>query len=90
MSNIKNIEPDLLRIFSKQLKLDSSTKKKLELNKIDLKLNEHENWDSLKHVSILIELENKFKVKVDYKNINLFSSYKLILNLLKNTKHGSH
>tara|TARA_B110000503_G_C6896021_1_gene308775 strand:+ start:19 stop:291 length:273 start_codon:yes stop_codon:yes gene_type:complete len=90
MSNKKNIETNLLKIFSKQLKLDSLTKKKLELNKIDLKLNEHENWDSLKHVSILIELENKFKVKVDSKNINLFSSYKLILNLLKNTKHGSH
>lgn len=73
-------------------------KKKIEdffSNFFDVKIKDLKNltlgsleWDSIKHVTLISELEEKFKIKISMKRISEIRSYKHILKILneKNRK----
>ena len=42
-----------------------------------------ENWDSLKHMNLIIALEEEFDIEFDDEEIVNSMSYALILNILK-------
>ena len=42
-----------------------------------------ENWDSLKHMNLVIALEEEFKVEFDDEEIADSMNYALILNIIK-------
>jgi len=74
------------KIFEKKFKINDNLKKKLLSKKKDIKMNNFQNWDSVIHVEILIEIEKKFKIKIDMKNEKLFNSFQTgIKYLQKNT-----
>ena len=74
------------KIFEKKFKINDNLKKKLLSKKKDIKMNNFQNWDSVIHVEILIEIEKKFKIKIDMKNEKFFNSFQTgIKYLQKNT-----
>ena len=73
----------LIKIFKKNLKLKSNEIKAIINNKKNIFFNSHKNWDSLTHVVILNEIQKKFKIKIDEKNINNFENYFKIKKYLK-------
>ena len=76
------ISKKLISIFQDEFKIDNNLKKKLLNNKIDIKLNTFQNWDSMKHVKLLIKIEKKFKIKINSKNENFFHSFKTSVKYL--------
>jgi acyl carrier protein len=82
-NNFRLLKEDLLKIFIRNFKLNKNTILKLKNNKIDLKFNEHEQWDSLKHASILTDLEKKFAIQLNSSTIINLNSFTSILNFLK-------
>jgi acyl carrier protein len=81
----KNIKKknDLFKIFEKHLKINLNEKKKWYQNLDNIKLNQYHNWDSFAHVSILIEIEKKFNININSKNIEKFNNIRSIIKLLK-------
>ena len=80
------IKNNYLKIFEKQFKIDNKLKKQLLLKKKDIKINIFQNWDSMKHVKILIEIEKKFKIEINTKNEKYFNSYQSGIKYLKKEK----
>ena len=80
---MKNIEILLLKIFKKNLKLKKIEVVSLRKKKKNILFNNHKNWDSLSHVLILNEIEKKFKISIDEKNVENFGNYYKILKYLK-------
>jgi len=72
MKNINNISEDLKKIIKKNL-----NEKNLNFNKIGLDL--HNNWDSLLHFNLLLEIEKKFKIKFTMREMTYIKTYKDIL-----------
>jgi methionyl-tRNA formyltransferase len=68
----------LIKIFNNVLKINFVKNKNYNLNNIFL--NNHPKWDSMAHVKLLSDIEKKMKIKIDEKNIDQFSSLRLILN----------
>ena len=85
-NNLEILKKNLIKIFIKNFNLSKKTISDLKNNKIDLKFNQYEEWDSLKHASILIDLEKKFKIKINSTNLNKFISFKSIINFLKKSR----
>lgn len=85
-NNLEILKKNLIKIFIKNFNLKKKTILDLKNNKIDLKFNQYAEWDSLKHASILIDLEKKFKIKVNSTNLNKFISFKSIINFLKKNR----
>ena len=56
-------------------------------DKEDIGLNNFQNWDSMQHVKILINISKKFKIKVNTKNSNKFNSYQSGIKYLRKTKN---
>jgi acyl carrier protein len=79
----KKTKKELLKIFEKHLKLKKNESNRLLKGQINIKLNQYHNWDSLNHASILVEIENKFKISINSKNIQKFNSFISIVKLLK-------
>ena len=77
---------ELIKIFIKNFKLDKKTILKLKNNEIDLKFNDYDKWDSLKHASILTDLEIKFKIQIKSSNLIHMNSFNSILNFLRKIK----
>ena len=73
----------LLNIFKKNLKLKSKEIIDLKVGKKNIYFNAHKNWDSLNHVVILQEIEKKFKIKINDKNIENFNNFLGIQKYLK-------
>ena len=44
-----------------------------------------ENWDSLKHMNLIVSLEEEFEVEFTDEEIADSMSYRLILNILRNS-----
>lgn len=44
------------------------------------------NWDSLNHLNIIMEIENKFKIKFSTSEIQTTNSFKKFILLIKNKK----
>ena len=76
-----------LNIFVKVLKISKKIQKRLLENKEDIGLNNFQNWDSMQHVKILINISEKFKIKVNTKNSNKFNSYQSGIKYLRKTKN---
>tara|TARA_B100000989_G_C19527146_1_gene467556 strand:+ start:1652 stop:1903 length:252 start_codon:yes stop_codon:yes gene_type:complete len=72
-----------LDIFEKELKINKALREKLIKKKDDIQLNNFKNWDSMKHVRILISIEKKFKIKINEKNENYFNNFQSGLKYLK-------
>ncbi len=74
---MKKIENNLKLVLSKFLNINK--------NKINKKTNTKNNssWDSLANLNILIEVEKKFKVRFNKKEINELNSFPNYLKLLK-------
>ena len=77
------IEKKFINIFKKEFKINTNLKKNLLSQKIDIKMNIFKNWDSMKHVKILISVENVFKIKINTKNEKFFQSFQNGLRYLK-------
>jgi acyl carrier protein len=43
-----------------------------------------ENWDSLKHMNLIVALEEEFEIELTDEEIDDSMSYALIVNILKN------
>lgn len=70
----------LINFINKTIKTDFKfNKKKLTDLKI-YSLNNHPKWDSLSHVKLLNEIESKFRISINEKNINNFSNVEQIFN----------
>ena len=71
-------------ILRKELKISSKEISRLikPQNQNQLALGIYPKWDSLNHVRILTKLEKNFKLKIDAKNVEKFSSYRKILKNL--------
>ena len=64
----------LLKVFPRQ---------KIDKNFIKLKTGNVENWDSLRNLNLILEIEKEFKIKFDAK---VFSNIKSIQDLISNIK----
>ncbi len=82
---MKKVENKFLKIVNKILK----TKK----NILKIKLDKISDWDSLRNLQLLIQLEKEFKIKFNQKELINFNSLENILKILikkindKNKKH---
>ena len=77
------IEKKLLNIFKKEFKISDNLQKNLLSKKKNIKINMFKNWDSMKHVKILISVENEFKIKINFKNEKYFQSFQNGVDYLK-------
>tara|TARA_B110000438_G_scaffold299081_1_gene348549 strand:+ start:267 stop:515 length:249 start_codon:yes stop_codon:yes gene_type:complete len=77
------IKNDYIKIFEKEFKINNILKKQLLSNKKDIKINMFQNWDSMKHVKILTNIEKKFKINIDIKNEKFFQSFQSGIKYLK-------
>jgi acyl carrier protein len=69
----------------KQAFVDSLTIDQKLLNK-DLKYNEVPEWDSIGHMTLMSDLEEKFKINIDTDDIVDFSSFKKGIEILQKYK----
>ena len=67
------------KCFSDSLSIPSDGVEKLEYNSIT-------EWDSIGHMSLISELEEKFKISIDTDDIVDFSSYSKGKEILKKYK----
>jgi acyl carrier protein len=70
----KEIE-DLKDIFEKILNQKGNKIENFELGT--------KNWDSLKHIQLILNIEKKFNVKIKTSEVYKLSSYKKIIEFLK-------
>ena len=70
----KEIE-DLKDIFEKILNQKGNKIEKFELGT--------KNWDSLKHIQLVLNIEKKFNIKIKTSEVYKLSSYKKIVEFLK-------
>ena len=75
-NNLKTYEKVFIETFS----ITEDALEKLEYNQI-------EQWDSIGHMTLISELEDKFSISIDTDDIIDFSSYKKGKEILKNTKY---
>ena len=82
------IENKFLKIFEKNFKIEKKLKVQLLKNKKNIKLNSFRDWDSMKHVAILSEIEKTFKIKFNDKNLSFFNDFqsgiRYIRKIIKN------
>ena len=69
----------------KQVFVDSLSIDQKLLNK-DLKYNEVPEWDSIGHMTLMSDLEEKFKINIDTDDIVDFSSFKKGMEILQKYK----
>jgi acyl carrier protein len=70
-----NTEKKLKEIFNTIL-----NKKIIDYNK--LQINKTKNWDSLKHLNLILLLEEEFSIKVNSDDIQKLTNYNKILSFL--------
>jgi acyl carrier protein len=75
MKNINNIQKNLKEIIKKKL-----NNKKIIFKKIGLDL--HNDWDSLFHFNLLLEIEKKFKIKFTMHEMTYIKTYNDILKAI--------
>tara|TARA_B100001057_G_scaffold467199_1_gene525110 strand:- start:543 stop:791 length:249 start_codon:yes stop_codon:yes gene_type:complete len=80
------IENKFLKIFEKNFKIEKKLKVQLLKNKKNIKLNSFRDWDSMKHVAILSEIEKTFKIKFNDKNLSFFNDFQSGIRYIKNYK----
>jgi acyl carrier protein len=70
ISNLFQIFEDVLEVKKKKLNLNSS-------------INNLKSWDSVSHINIIIEIEKKFKKKINPDQASNLTSIKKIKKFLK-------
>jgi acyl carrier protein len=76
MNRIKDIEKEIISIIAKC--------SGIEINKINKNscASDFKKWDSLAHVSIILAIEKKYKIKINTTKMSELNSVKKILNFL--------
>lgn len=75
----KSVEKDLKNIFFKNF-----SKKILKKTKfIDLDINNVAQWDSLKNLNLLLDVEKQFKFKMSLEEMSEVRSIKSIIKIIK-------
>ena len=75
MSNVEKYDKAFIESFS----IEKKALKDLEYNKID-------QWDSIGHMSLIADLEDKFKITFETDDVVDFGSYKKGKEILKKYK----
>ena len=76
----KQVEEELSKIFIRVFKFKS-------LNKIqNLSTKDHSDWDSIKTIELIFEIEDNFKININQTEIKNFDSFKSILNYLQSLR----
>lgn len=76
----KQVEEELFKIFIRVFKFKS-------LNKIqNLSTKDHSDWDSIKTIELIFEIEDNFKININQTEIKNFDSFKSILNYLQSLR----
>lgn len=75
------MEKKLIKIFKETFKI-SNKKELIELKEKNLKINDLKNYDSLRFLKFLANIEKKLKIKIDDKNIKKIKNYNSIIKLL--------
>ena len=75
---MKDITPEIKKIFSKSLRLP--------INKITNKLSyvKSDKWDSLNHMSIVAQIEKKYKIHLKMKDIIAMETFEKSIKIVKN------
>ena len=55
---------------------------------VDVELNNFPQWDSVGHVSLLVELEKEYNIAINYKAITELTSIPAIIEHLNGEKHA--
>jgi|688.fasta_scaffold28269_5 acyl carrier protein len=84
------IKKTFFQIFNKHFKIEKELRANLLARKKDIKINTFQDWDSMKHVIILMAIEKKFKIKITDKNASYFTSFKSGLNYMEKLIEGNH
>jgi acyl carrier protein len=84
------IKKKFFQIFNKHFKIEKELRANLLARKKDIKINSFQDWDSMKHVIILIAIEKKFKIKITDKNASYFTSFKSGLDYVEKFIEGNH
>ena len=71
------LERDYNNIFKQILKINSH-----KLNK-NIQMYDEKKWDSLRHLTLISEIENFFNIKLSSTEILKFNSYKIGLDIVK-------
>ena len=79
-----NLEKKLLSLFKKNLQLKKKEIESLKRNGDLIRL-KYNNWDSLVHVKLVMDIEKTFKIKITSRNFTNFNSFKKIKKILKNS-----
>jgi len=74
---MKDITPEIKKIFSKSLRLP--------INKITNKLSyvKSDKWDSLNHMSIVAQIEKKYKIHLKMKDIIAMETFEKSIKIVK-------
>ena len=78
--NKNKLEPEVKKILSNVLKIPIA-KINSDCSTINI-----DNWDSLKHIQVVLKLEEFFKIKFDVNEYSELTSYNNIINLLSKKK----
>jgi acyl carrier protein len=70
-----NIDLEIKKIFKKKIHKSITLK--------STKKNSEKNWDSLKHIELILYLQDFFNIKFTNKEIEKFNSVKYIISLVK-------
>ena len=69
-----------IKVFTKSFGINKDKLKK------DLKYNSISKWDSVGHMNMIAKLEQEFKISMEMDDIIDFSSYKVVIKILKKYK----
>jgi acyl carrier protein len=72
MINSQEVKIKVQNIFERIFKKKINEFEKLEFNKT-------KNWDSLKHIQLIISLEKEFNIKITTSEVEKLTSYKKII-----------
>ena len=70
----------LINFVNKTIKTDFKFDRRKVYKLKSYSLNNHPKWDSLAHVKLLSNIEKKFKISINEKNIRNFNNVQLIFN----------
>ena len=84
------IKKKFFQIFNERFKIEKELRVNLLARKKDIKINTFQDWDSMKHVVILMAIEKKFKIKITDKNAFYFTSFKSGLDYVEKFIEGNH
>ena len=74
---MKNLDLGIIKIFSNTFFIDFKKIKK------DTSMQDINNWDSLKHMTLVLTLEEHFKIKFNGEEIIKMDNFKSIKDLIK-------